>query len=129
MDLNTIDLTKSADAGADLELEHPITGDATDIIITLAGTDSSIHRKKSKEIQAKRIAKMAKGKKADFSVSDDEACDLLAACTLGWVGIMEGSEEIDFSKEAAKELYLKHVWIREQVDAFIGDRANFFTSA
>jgi hypothetical protein len=129
MDLSTIDLTKSAEDGADLILEHPVTGEPLDIIITLAGTDSSSYRMKQKEIQNKRITKMARGKKADFSTSDEEACDLLAGCTLGWVGIVESGKDVEFSKSNAKDLYTKHLWIREQVDVFIGDRANFFLNA
>jgi hypothetical protein len=128
MDLSTIDLTKSAEAGADLTLEHPVTGEPLDIIITLAGTDSASYRAKQKEIQNKRITKMARGKKADFSITDDEACDILAGCTLGWVGILESGKELEFSVLNAKDLYIKHFWIREQVDAFMGDRANFFSS-
>jgi hypothetical protein len=129
MDLSTINLTKLAEDGADLTLEHPVTGEPLDIIITLAGTDSSSYRMKQKEIQNKRMTKMARGKKADFTTTDDEACDLLAGCTLGWVGIEDGGEELSFSTSNAKDLYTNHLWIREQVDAFIGDRANFFSNA
>lgn len=129
MDLNDINLTEAAEIGAELILEHPVTGEPLDIVIHLAGTDSSAYRMKQKEITGKRIAKMARGKKPDFAASDSEACELLAACTLGWDGILEGGEEVKFSKESAKNLYMEHNWIREQVDLFIGDRANFFTKS
>lgn len=128
MDLTQINLTEAAEIGAYLELEHPVTGEKLDAIIHLAGTDSAEYRKKQKEIQSKRIAKMARGKKSDLTTSDDEECDLLASCTLGWRGIFNGKEEVKFSQAAAKKLYLETYWIREQVDAFIGDRANFFTN-
>lgn len=127
MDLTKLNLTEASEIGAELELEHPITGEKLDAVIHLAGTDSAAYRGKQKEIQSKRIAKLARGKKADFSNSDDEECELLASCTLGWSGIFNGKEEVKFSHAAAKKLYLESYWIREQVDSFIGDRANFFT--
>lgn len=127
MDLNDINLTEAAEIGAELTLEHPVTGEPLDIVIHLAGTDSSAYRMKQKEINSKRIMKMARGKKPEFNTTDAEACELLAACTLGWSGVVIGGEEVEFSKDAAISLYREHNWIREQVDMFIGDRANFFT--
>lgn len=127
MDLKQINLTEAAEIGAELDLEHPVTGEKLDAVIHLAGTDSAAYRNKQKEIQSKRIAKLARGKKADLTTSDGEECELLASCTLGWSGILSGEEEVKFSHAAAKKLYLENYWIREQVDSFIGDRANFFT--
>jgi len=137
MDLGTIDLEKRSDAGAELELEHPVTGDVLmqegddekSIVINLAGIDSVAYRNKQRELQSKRIAKAARSRsrKGDFSVSDEDSCELLAACTMGWDGIVVDGEVVKFSVKAAYTLYMERPWIREQVDAFIGDRANFFT--
>lgn len=129
MDLSQLNLEQSAEQGADLILDHPVTGDKLDIVITLAGTDSAVYRRKQKEINARRMTKLSRGKKADLSISDDEACDMLAACTLGWKNVMLDNEAIKFSTDAAKQLYLDYHWIREQVDEFIGDRANFFKAS
>lgn len=129
MDLNDINLSEQADAGAELNLEHPVSGEKIDgMVITLAGSDSKAFRAKQKEINASRLTKMLKRKSAGLQHSDDEDCDLLASCTLGWSGIVAGGEKIKFSHAAAKKLYLEHNWIREQVDEFIGNRANFFTT-
>jgi len=134
MDLNDINLEAQSNDGADVQLEHPVTGkslehDGKPMTIRVAGTDSAAYRNKQRELQNRRLQKIAKGRKPDFSNSDAEACELLAACTLGWSGIVVGGDDIAFSQKAAEELYGKHVWIREQVDLFIGDRANFFTTA
>jgi len=129
MDLNELNLERSANDGAELTLEHPVTGAPIDIKIKVSGIDSSAYRNKQREIQNRRLAKLSRGKKPDFSNSDAEACELLSACTLGWDGVIENGEAIEFSEKAAFELYENHLWIREQVDSFIGDRANFFTVA
>lgn len=130
MDLNKYNLSKSADAGADLALEDPVTGEELDVIITLLGSDSAAYRNKAREMQRDRISKMAKSrsKKLDLSVSEKEECELLAACTIGWDGIELDGVEIKFTYDEAVKLYLDFPWIKEQVDEFIGDRANFLVS-
>lgn len=128
MDLNDINLTEKSDAGAELTLEHPVTGDKLEgMKIMLAGSDSKAFRAKQKEINSARITRMMKRKSSSLQNSDDDECELLAACTLGWSGIVAGGEELAFSNAAAKNLYMEHNWIREQVDEFVGNRANFFS--
>jgi hypothetical protein len=137
MDLSKFNLEAYAEKGADMELLDPIenevltqdNGDA--VTIKLLGTDSKAYKNKNKSYQRARIAKMAKSrsKAVDYTVSDKDACDMLAACTVGWSGIVVDKEVIEFSEGAAQDLYMNYDWIREQVDAFVGDRANFFPSA
>lgn len=138
MDLSNINLDEMAEEGAILELEHPVTGEKlvaddenkTQMSLSLLGMDSKEYRNKSKELQAKRTMALAKKRSshgASFVMSDDDACSLLAACTTGFTLYLDG-EFVEFSKKAAKELYLKYTWMREQADEFIGDRANFFTT-
>ena len=137
MDLSKFNVEKMAEQGAWLELEDPSTGDVLQgddgeaIAIKVLGTDSKAYRNKNREYQRARIAQMARSKsrKIDYTMSDEDACDLLAECTVEWRGIVDEGKEVEFSKEAAHDLYMKYIWIREQVDAFIGDRANFFPSA
>ena len=137
MDLSKFNVEKMAESGADLVLEHPSTGeeliseDKSKVTIKLLGTDSKAYRNKNREFQRGRIAKLARtrSKKIDYTVSDEEACEILVACTLGWENIELDGEILEFSPENAYQLYMDHLWIREQVDLFIGDRANFFTTA
>lgn len=134
MDIGKINLAERSEQGADLELEDPITGekgkqaDGSPVTIRVMGMDSAAFRNKHREIQSRRMAKIARGKKPDYAGnSDDEAAELLVACTIGWNGIEVNGEVLAFTPKAARDLYLDHHWIREQVDQFIGDRANFFT--
>lgn len=136
MDLSKFNVSVMAEKGADLLLEHPATGEPIEengepVIITLLGTDSKAYREKNRDFQRERIAQMARNRKKtiDYTVSDEDACELLAACTKGWSGIERDGKPLEFSNEAAFDLYMEYGWIREQVDLFIGDRANFFTTA
>lgn len=139
MDLAKINLEKFSEQGVDMELEHPVSGDILmqekpnekkPITIKVLGIDSKAYRNKQLEFQRKRIAKMTRNRKNnDIVMSDEDACELLAECTVGWEGIVENGKPIEFSKEAAASLYMNYRWIREQVDQSIGDRANFLQSA
>ena len=95
MDLNDINLAAQAEQGAELTLEHPVTGEKIEgMTITLAGSDAKAFRSKQKEIQAARLAKMLKKKGAGLQNSDEEEAELLASVTLGWSGIVVGGEKI-----------------------------------
>lgn len=137
MDLSRFNVSKMAEKGANLELLDPedeplfYGEDKKPVTIKLLGTDSktwrNLNRDRSRELSFKMQKK--RNKQIDFTMSDEDTCEMLAACTLGWEGIDEKDKPIEFSKEAAYEMYMDHLWIREQVDAFIADRANFFTTA
>lgn len=136
MDLSTLNIDETAEKGADLQLLHPVDRepllqeDGTPITIKLLGSDSKAYREISREISRKRMNSMARSrnKDVDFTPTVEQACDILSACTVGWKGVIVNGEKLKFSKEEAYKLYHAHSWIRDQVDLFIGDRANFFTS-
>ena len=57
---------------------------------------------------------------------------VLAKCTLGWEGsakpgclALDEDEFLECTEENALRVYTDFAWIREQVDAFMNDRANF----
>lgn len=128
MDLLTLDTKAHAQAGAVLSLEHPATGEPVGVEINLMGSDSEAFRGKKRELERARADKLRRARSrsaVDLSTTDNESCALLAACTTGWTGVEKGKKEIPFSVQAAEEIYMELPWIREQVDAFVGDRANF----
>ena len=110
-----------------VKLKHPVTGDELDATINIYGKDSSVFKNAIKQRAKAQIAR--KSKELDLDANDKDNIDVLADCTKSWSGIAEGSKEITFSRDAAIELYTKYVWIREQIDIAIGDRANFFMNA
>jgi hypothetical protein len=128
MDLNDFDTSYASENGVKFTLLNPKTYEPTDIIFTLSGMDCSKYRNQKKLITNKRMNKMVRKKEVDVSETEKEDIDLLANCTLGWSGILEGEKQIKFSVENAKDLYTKHRWIFEQVNEFIGNRANFFST-
>jgi hypothetical protein len=112
-ELYTIDV--HAD-GADCEIFDQ-QGNETGLFIRVMGVDSPTFRKEAKKQQKAYIEAIRKEK--DF---DDEqmVIDGLVEATIGWRGTDE-----KFSKKLCKDLYSKAPYVKDQVDQFIADRANF----
>lgn len=119
---------------ADMPVKNPKTGKMvmvdknSPVTIRLAGRDSEIYRRISRYLAHMR-AETALADGGDASPSDEalenEALDLLSALTLGWTGITANREPYPFSEENARKLYERLPWLREEVDRFVGNRANF----
>lgn len=110
---------------AKLELIHPGTG-ATGVFLHVVGQDTKVFRDKAREI-ARSISK-TKGQTADPVEMEREGIELVAACIVGW-----SDEEAFGVYSPARALELMQMdelgWVREQVEAFVKERANFFRPA
>ena len=133
MDLSALDTSKAAEQGAKLHLRHPtedypITDngkkDGQPVTITLIGADSETFRRFSQSQMDRRL-KAASKRQYTSAAAEEDATDLLVACTVGWGNIELDGKDLPFSKENAKLLYDRLPWVKEQVGAFIGERANF----
>lgn len=130
MDLSELDTRKAAEEGAKLQLRHPVddtplTDDkGVPITITVVGSDSQTF-KRAMHAQADR--RMAKANRRNMTMQsiEDEGINLLVAATTGWFGIIVDGKAMPFSGDNAHTLYDRFPWIREQVNVFVGDRANF----
>jgi len=89
-------------------------GELIDLFITVVGLDSKAFR--SGFIEGRR----------DMLTNDDpldsEALTL-AKSSISWRG--EIIDSLEFSEESIKNLYLNAPYIANQINLFIGDRANF----
>lgn len=132
MDLATLDTQKGSDEGFALELTHPKTGEKIGAVINVLGVDSHQYQAKFRELQRKRLNQINKNPRRLLQTpeqTDAEALELLAAVTTGWNGVVLDGKDLAFSEDAARELYARFAWIREQVDQAVGDRANFLPQA
>ena len=80
--------------------------------------DSMKRNPKKKEVTDEDIEKAKKRRIEDIAV-----------CILDWSGIEENGVKVDFSFANAVNLLTDYPWLFEQLDMFIGDRANFLPSA
>ena len=130
MGLNDIGKVKET---TDVELMHPSTGetllndDGTPMTITVHGPYSSTYKSVSHNQQNKRLMKAQRtGGKLNLTAEELEASslELLVKCTEGWSLTLDKKPE-DFSQDKARQVYMEHPWVREQVDAVFGDTRAF----
>jgi len=116
MKLDTLYTTELHDAGAEVRI-YDDKGKKTDLLITVVGMDSKAFRKHSKRHQKAYLEALRSKKEFD----DDELnLQGLVDCTVGWRGVEE-----KFSKKLCSDLYKNAPYIKDQIDTFMGDRANF----
>lgn len=120
IDLATLDTQASSEAGAELELVHPATGDPLGIFITLAGSDSGQWRKAVADVATRRGRK-----KVSAEDARRDGIEIIARCTLTWRNVRVDGEDLPCTLENARKVYSRFNWMREQADAFCVDRANF----
>lgn len=135
MDLATLDMA-AADTGAVMTVRHPISDavlegtDGQPITITLAGSDSERFRKVQRA-SANRRLKTQSSRRGQITSEEIEAdaLETLAACTIAWHGLVVDGEALECNAVNARKAYKRLPWLREQVDAFVGDRANFLKAS
>jgi len=133
MDLE--DVKKAADVGAKMEIKDPTTDQPmlkpdgeTPVTITLAGVESDKWKKARAVIGNKYLktagpTRQAGPKTIEESISDDAF--QLAAVTLAWDGIIVDGQELECNQANAARIYAKYDWLRNQINEFVGNRANF----
>lgn len=131
MDLSTLDTAELANQGAALELRDPagnpvLQDDGSPVTLTLLGEDSDVVTQISNRNANQFLRGSAgAGQAITVEMSRTNEINKFAAATVAWSGIVVDGEPVKFSADAAKALYRRFPWIRDQVRAFIGDRANF----
>lgn len=132
LDLSTLDTSRGAEEGFELQLVNPKTGDPLPIWITVSGVDSEAYQAAIRDRQRRQFKAMAQSRKFTLTPEEIEAnaLDLLVVATRGWRGakgktILLAGEDLAPGTENFRKVYKQFAWIREQVDAAISDRANF----
>ncbi len=118
---------------ARMTIVHPVTreplkdGEGNEAYIDLHSGDSAVARRQQQSIQRRRLA--SRGRKVTLEEIESDALDFLAALAASWrlVGLDGSAIDVPFSTTNARELFGESsmAWLREQVDEFSADRANF----
>lgn len=125
-----MDLSKLAptDEGTPLEILHPSSNQPTGVKIWLSSKDSPAFRKLQNAIVDARLkASTGSGKRSTPTIAaiDGDTYRLLASVTKSWEGVEWNGAVLECTPENAVMLYEKIPWLKDQVDAFINERANF----
>lgn len=125
-DLSTLDLAPGADAGATMQLIHPVTGDETGITFDVMGSDAPLFRS-----NLRRLYDLLARKPDDPDLDPDHLKVLaearLAGCALkGWTGMVWKGAELKYSFDNAVMVMTALPWVVQQVTFFRDRRSNFF---
>ncbi len=127
MKLSDFNSVEGSNEGAVVYINHPVTGEKTDAWVKVAGPDSKLAKQRRAQIQ-----RLFRGKRnisdIDIDTLEKEALETRVALTLDW-GNIELDKPLKCTEENARKVYSEYPWIAEQIDAFQGDRANFFPSS
>jgi hypothetical protein len=108
---------------AQMELVHPTKG-KLGVFLSIVGQDSKQYREVSKVLMRDRLAN--KEKVIDVDKVEQDNATLIASCIVGW----SDDEALGgpYTPQRATELMMmpELSWIREEVQAFITERSNFF---
>ena len=130
MDLMNIGTTKET---TDVVLYNPVNSeilindDNSEMTITVHGPYSSKYKAISHNQQNRRLMKAQRtGGKLNLTAEEIEASalDLLVKCVDGW-NITLGGETPDCTEAQVREVFEALPWVREQVDAALGDAQAF----
>lgn len=116
-------LEEKQESGAELVITHPETGEPTSIVLTIAGPDSKTRKKADARIINDRLK--LRVRKVSGELLQQEGIQLLAGVIIAWRGVVENGKDIEYSPQNAASLLTRFGFIKEQVDQFCGDRANF----
>lgn len=136
-DLNDLDTTAACDAGAEIELVHPVTRTPLGIFWSILGRDSTVFKDKIRQTVNEDLRKSAANKKRNrpdevmtVERGEERALDLLATCSTGWrtgdePHLVFQGEKLPFSYGNAKKVLGSLTWIKDQVDEGMADLENF----
>jgi hypothetical protein len=123
-DLNSLsDLTAAQEAGTEVQITHPGTGEPLGIVMQVAGPDSKRQKAATSMIISERTE--LRLRKISGSRLEEEANRVAAASIISWSGVIENGKEIEYSPSVALGLLTRYPFIREQIVSYSGDRANF----
>lgn len=127
MDLSTLEPTRE---GAEMAVRHPATNAPVEgMSITLLGMDSERALRAQRAATNRRLKQGVQRMKLTAEELEADGLELLAALTVAWKGVELDGKELPCTAENARMLYGKFRWLREQVDEFTGDRANFLPAS
>lgn len=123
---------------ATLHVEDPVSGEPLyndpeakehPVRITLLGIDSDKYKSVQRRLTDQKLARQLKqGRKFRLNAADLETdqLELLVACTVKWEGLTDDSgQALECLPVNVRAFYAGCDWLREQVSAFVNDRANF----
>lgn len=120
-------LAKVQDDGVDVEILHPKTAEPLGMVVRVAGPDSARQKRARSAVNNARL-QMSRNKRLTAAELEADGLKVMVASIISWSGVEENGQPIEFSTEAATDVLTRFPFIREQIDAVVGDRAGFIAT-
>lgn len=101
--------------------------DKKPVTILVAGSYSTVYRK-ALDAQRDRMMKHRRLSATGEQLARNQL-ELIAACVLSWEGFCDGPKVVPCTKENAITILSLFPWIREDVEAAMGDHQSFFKNS
>jgi hypothetical protein len=129
--MDLLDIGKTKDT-TEVTLYHPVTSevltnkDSSPMTITVHGPYSKKYKSIAHAQQNRRLAKAQRGGKMTLSAEEIEssAMELLVQCVADW-SITLGGEKPKCTEAKVREVFTNMPWVKDQVDAALGDAQAF----
>lgn len=135
MDLAQYDTKKASEDGAEFALKDPATkrpikgDDGENVIFHVIGKHSETYIKAQTRITNRRLKEVrGRGPQSSAEELEDEAIELLSVAVVSWTNNFKvDALQLECTPVNVRRLLSdpRFRWIREQVDEFVGDIANF----
>lgn len=139
MDISKINIIKAANEGIEVDIVNPATSEKTDLKIKVTGAMGTNYKDDFILLLAeiedfkehnKPDEKSTRKIKAEYEIKlnkfDDElTAKFLAKYTIGWQGMEENGNSLEFSVKEAERIYFEYPIIRGQIQKAMTNIANF----
>lgn len=120
------DLSTIQPVARKIAITHPASGDETGLVLHLQSMSSP----EVKAVQRRTMEQALKQgrRKVDLEKAEQNRIELLATAVIGWDWNGDaswGGEKLTFTKANVRKV-LGASWLRDQIDAELGDEAAFF---
>lgn len=128
LNLSTVSTVEKSNMGVEMEIIHPGTGEPTGAFLTVCGEDSELHATAMNIVSRRRIK--AQRRSGQVTIDNDDIqhglMTIAIHCVTGWRGVLDDDgQPLPFSRAELRRVLTDYKFILEDVNAFIGDRANF----
>ena len=118
-------LDQAAEEGRWCELLHPATKLPTGVRFLVVGVGSPRYKEAWRAAHTRAINHASEGKELTEKEILEQAAQAAAHLLVGWENVRVNGELVEFSEQAAFELFVKFPRARQQVDKFSDDLRNF----
>lgn len=119
MDLEFLNVVEAAEKGIEFKVKNAVTGEETDIVISVAGIGSKQHKAAVREFKAELEDFNKKQAEGTLTEEDEEKmvwARFAAACTRGWKNVTVKGEPLEFTRETAAVVYNNCLWTDQVVE-------------